>query len=95
MNENQNLGFTPEQIKERIIKAISENQQMNVYVSNMVQRLFEELGKPKEVLRYRVALMLKYDGYYFRLATEHDDVGSPEFDPEFTRWVSDWMEVEV
>mgnify|MGYP001362121950 CR=1 FL=1 len=95
MNENQNLGFTPEQIKERIIKAISENQQMNVYVSSLVQRLFEELGKPREVLRYRVALMLNHEHYYFRLATEHDDVGSPEFDPEFTRWVSDWMEVEV
>lgn len=95
MNENQTLGYTPEQIKEQIIKAISENQTPNVTMSNLVQRLFEELSKqPREVLRYRVALMLNYEHYYFRLATEHDDVGSPEFDPEFIRWVSDWMEVE-
>ena len=95
MNENQSLGFTPEQIKEQIIKAISENQTLNVTVATLVQRLFEELGGMPTVLRYRVALMLNHEHYFFRLATENDDLGSPEFDPEFIRWVSDWVEVEV
>ena len=93
MKENQTLGYTPEQIQEQIIKAISENQHLKAHTASLVRHLFKEIDKPKEVLRFRVALMLHDTGHYLRLV--EDEGFCHDLPRSFVRWVTDWLEVTV
>ena len=53
MKENQTLGYTPEQIQEQIIEAISENQHLKAHTASLVRNLYKEIDNSKVVISHR------------------------------------------
>lgn len=49
----------------------------------------------KEILKYRVGLYVMRDGEYLCFATNQQHADLAKRNPEFVRWLTDWIEVEV
>jgi len=66
-----------------------------LYIHDELIKLEQDPEPAKETLKYRVGLCYLDREKYLAFATNQEHADLAEKNPEFVRWVADWIEVEV